>query len=410
VKNGTNRAASAARIRTAPWSEWVVASAALVIGAVLVLVSLTGYYLTDDRYSRLLSRWWDGAELEVLAGQGAVQGRELVVSGFDRRSQAVLRVPFRSLDAERLGIIRIDTSDRAPRRTQLILAWTDQETPTDTRTFLLPPFGPGLQEVALTLSPDWGGTVEDLWIIVGSSVPHAVTIHRVELLPAPPTAAGILRQVWREWTAFEGWRGHSINFIGGGHRLPLVPPAFAAILWLTFSASFFATYQLARRRRLRLVHFGVILLAGWLLLDARWQVDLWRQLHATHQQYAGKGLEEKRLAAEDREIFILAEEVKRRLPAPPARVLIVSPTPGSGSFHYIRVRLHYLLLPHNVSSVWDLPPVHDLKRGDHIVILRPHPRIRYDAGRSELRWGSEQVLNVDRLMTSFIGDLYRTRW
>jgi hypothetical protein len=409
VKNGTNRATSAVRITATPWTEWVVGSVALVLGAVLVLVSITIYYLADDRYSRRLSRSWDGAELEVLAGQGTVQGSNLVVSGFDRQSQSVLRIPFRSLDADRLGVIRIDTSDRAPRRTQLILAWTDQEAPADVRTFLLPPSGSGVQELVLTLSPGWGGTVDDLWLMVGGLVPHEVTIHRVELRPVSPTAAGILRQIWREWTAFEGWRAHSINFIGGGHRSPLMPPSFAATLWLIFSAGFFATYQLARRRRLRPLHFGVILLAGWLLLDARWQVDLWRQLHATHQQYAGKRLEEKRLAAEDREIFILAEEVKRHLPDPPARVLIVSPTPGSGSFHYIRVRLHYLLLPHNVSSVWDLPPVHDLRPGDHIVVLHPHPRIRYDAQSGELRWGSGQVLEVDRLTASFMGDMYRAR-
>jgi hypothetical protein len=98
-----------------------------------------------------------------------------------------------------------------------------------------------------------------------------------------------------------------------------------------------------------------VVLAGWVLLDARWQLDLWRQLGLTRERYAGKSWLEKRLAAEDTALFRFALDVKARLPPSPQVVYLLASEPDAAD-RYLQLRLRYHLLPHNVCTYYSVPP------------------------------------------------------
>jgi hypothetical protein len=77
---------------------------------------------------------------------------------------------------------------------------------------------------------------------------------------------------------------------------------------------------------------GIFFIAGWLLLDGRWQFNLVRQIDVTAKQYAGKTWRERHLAAEDGQLFAFVEKVRAKLPPPPRRVFVVADE------HYFRDR------------------------------------------------------------------------
>lgn len=390
-------------------SDWLLVLLALLLGAILVLGAVAAYYVTGSRYVTKAALGWDGSALELLVGDGLVRGDSLELTALDERSQGVVRIPAPKLDTTRWVTFAVDISDLAARETRVGLAWHDETARAGERLIWLAPMTSGTLQVDLAERPEWQGNIGALFLVVAGALPQPLTIHRIEIRPPIPVASAILRQVWNEWTTFEGWRGHSINFIVGGTRDGLFPPVLAAALWVVFSAALYSIMRLFGGGTWRAVPFAVILLAGWLMLDARWQFDLLRQLQITGEQYAGKSYEEKRMAAEDRGLFLFAEEVKRRIAPAPARIFLIAAAPNKAPDYYIRTRLSYFLQPHNVGSLWSGLPVEGIGPGDYVIILHPHQWIREDIASGELRWREERVLRVERLMSSSIGNLYRAR-
>ncbi len=390
------------------WSDWLLVPLVLLLSAFTVMAAVTAYFMMGDHYTQKTALGWPGGALQILSGKGGVADTSIEITRLDSQGLAALRLPVRGLDASAYGSIRVETSELTP-ATRLGLLWREDTTPGSTHTRWLSTSSRGTQELALFDQPQWRGRIDALVLLVEGAPPDPLTIHRVELRPHAPTASLILGKVWSEWTTFGGWTGRSINFIVGGKRTPLISPVLAAALWVTLSITLYAGTIRARRRPWRLAPFAVLFLAGWMALDMRWQRDLLLQLQITKEQYAGKTGEGKRLAAEDRTLFLFAEEVKRVLPREPVRLFLVAPSLSDPQDYYRRVRLHYLLLPHNIGSLWTLPPSPGINPGDYILILPPHPAIRYFAQPGELRWDPDQRLPAERLISSPTGSLFRVR-
>ena len=203
----------------------------------------------------------------------------------------------------------------------------------------------------------------------------------------PYSFSAQLGLVWREWSAFEGWTGHSINFIVGGPKHALVHPVPAAAAWVGLAlALYWAWTRIRRRPPLSLVWILVPLL-GWLALDARWLFDLGRQNLRTEQQFMGKTDVEKHLADKDGSLYRFVQRVKQALPEEPRRVFLVTQEPFARSV-YIRQRASYHLLPHNVYSHLARPPDADQVRSDDYVLLlgRVAESVAYDRERGVLEW------------------------
>ena len=145
--------------------------------------------------------------------------------------------------------------------------------------------------------------------------------------------------------AFEAWNGASINTIVGGADLQELPlPVLLGVAVVLAAAPLVA---IARWRPQWIgaalpLALALMFVVAWLLLDARWQWNLARQVAATARTYGGKDWREKHLAAEDGPLFEFIEKVRAKLPPTPVRVFMVADA------HYFRGRGAYHLYPHNV--------------------------------------------------------------
>lgn len=392
-----------------PWPDWLLVPLSLSIGLALVLGGVVAYYLTGDRYvnSRILA--WPGKPLQVLSGEVEVHDLGMTLKGLDNQGQALLRLLTPGLDAADYEKIRINTTGLTA-STRLALTWRDSSTPRGANTLLFQQSESGNTEATLAEHGEWRGPITTLAILAQGTLPAPIVIHRIELLPIRPSVTGLLRLIGNEWLLFRGWSLRSINFHDGGQRNPLLSPVLAAALLVALSILTYTVLRLWRGGPWHLAPFTLLFLAGWMALDARWQMELLSQLEATRTQYGGKSPSEKQLASQDRGLILLAGQIKRTLPETPARLFLLPPSSDQNSAYYHqRVRLHYLLLPHKIGSLWTDPPPMGVSAGDYLFIWREHPRLRYDAGAGKLSWGHNQRLDVERLLATPLGDLYQVR-
>jgi hypothetical protein len=139
-----------------------------------------------------------------------------------------------------------------------------------------------------------------------------------------------------------------------------------------------------------------IVVAGWLLLDLRFQVNLWRQLAQTAATFAGKTGEEKRLASDDHELYVLMKEVRAALPAPPVRIHFIADDQA------LRTRGSYFLYPQNVyysdGTRARKPVPEELRSGDYVLLFLTND-LGYDSAAQALVWPdgrrklAEQILS-----------------
>ncbi len=146
-----------------------------------------------------------------------------------------------------------------------------------------------------------------------------------------------------------------------------------------------------------------IALLGWAVIDARWQLNLLRQLDMTRAQYAGKSWEDKRLAAEDGELFAFMREAKAKIGDKPAHVYVFSDQ------EFDRVRGAYHLYPKNVSVQprrQSLLPAATYKAGDVLVLYRKRG-VEYNTAEKRLRWEGTQVIAADLVYFHRGGAVFR---
>jgi len=173
-----------------------------------------------------------------------------------------------------------------------------------------------------------------------------------------------------------------------------------------------------RKRRIRLRVVMALGLGAWLAADVRWKADLWRQLRLTQDRYAGKSWREKRLSAEDGELFRFAMDVKEALPQAPQVIFLVTGDP-EGADRYLALRSRFHLLPHNVNAnYWYPPGPSEIRPGQYVLVFGPRPHVRYDERSGMLRWSPDggigagaarSGLEVEPVFSSSLATLYRKR-
>jgi hypothetical protein len=210
----------------------------------------------------------------------------------------------------------------------------------------------------------------------------------------------------REWLAFEPWSGTSINTLTGGADaqdlpLPVLLAVLVGLAALAFAA--LARWKPGLFGAIQGPVIGAFFLGAWLILDARWQWNLVRQVDRTHHQYAGKSWRERHLAAEDGPLFAFIETVRAKLPAPPVRVFMVADE------HYFRDRGAYHLYPYNVYfDPWrnTIPPSTAMRAGDYVVVWQRHG-VQYNAAQQNLRWDDSPPVKAELVLLDAGGALFR---
>ena len=385
---------------------WVTALLVLLSSATLLLAGFLGYHLTGGGYSEQTAIV---LRLRLVLGEGQSVGDSLQIRRLDPQGRAFAAGSIMRLPAESFPVLEWRIDGLTP-RAEVLFTWTTSADPTQTRSLPIGDVSVGTGKLRLDDDPHWNQTILTVGLMVRGTLLEPLSIHRLALEPDRSSATALLEQLWSEWTAFEGWHPYSINFIiGGARRDRLLSPTLAAAAWVGLSALLYAGLIVIRRRTWDIKPFILFFFAGWLALDGRWQLDLWRQLEITRETFAGKNWEEKRLAAEDSGLFQFAQTIKEQLTQDPARIFIITHN-LLGTQYYRRVRMHYFLLPYNVSAQWtEPPPPAQTRAGDYLLFLYPVEGVTYDQASRTLLWGEDSALTVEPILKSRRGVLFQVR-
>ena len=402
IQNPIQRGGSEALI------DWLLVPFSLVMGLLLTLGGILGYYLTDDRYQAKESLTWPGLPLRVLTGKIDIHQTDgLVVRGLDASGRGAILLTGAILDSSRFNRLDLQVKGFSS-SIRLGLVWRDPGRVRTPQVIWLPPSEEGRIHLALGEQANWRGSITELTLLVQGRLTDPLAIQRLVLSPNRPGVFQFLSQLNDEWTTFTGWTQRSINFLPAGKRHCLISPVLAAALWVGASMLLYVLARWLGRGPWRLVPFVVIAMSGWLALDARWQWEFLRQLEVTRDQFAGKTGHEKRLAAEDRPIYQLAEEIKRAMGGARSRLLVLPPSDDE-RYRYLRIRLNYFLLPLNVGADWSAPPAVGLREGDHLFVLAGHDGVRWYGDRQQLTWPGQDGWEAELILANPNGNLYRLR-
>ena len=335
----------------------------------------------------------DGGAFALLRGQGHRNGREFVLEATDGERLAVLSARVAPFGAD--GHPRVDfnlhSTDALP--VDLAFVWRTEERPN--RNFSKRLAWSGTHIAPLELGPDdgWTGTITGVALVARGTLPRPLVL---ESFSVPwVSVATVIGDIFHQWAAF-------IPIVAASVTLPFDQERsqYATLLATVAAGGFLAAalYWLLTRRALPRDPgiYWAIVVAGWLVLDLRFQVNLWRQLARTAATFAGKTAEEKRLASDDRELYTLMKEVSAALPAPPVRIHFIADDQA------LRTRGSYFLYPQNVYYSGDKrarkPLPQELRSGDYVLLFLTSD-LGYDSAAQALVWRdgrrkpAEQILS-----------------
>ncbi|MDR0771022.1 MAG: hypothetical protein LBE75_07460 [Burkholderiales bacterium] len=348
--------------------------------------------------------WFSGASAKIWSPQNITVARGSLIGAEPGRAHF-------APEANGLAMLAVNT--RFPARDYPVLDWEISGLPDGTVAKLLwrTDYAPNAQKqidlevesgrllpITVVRETGWIGNVLGIAIALQLPAPQPFTV--VSLRAHPMDALETLTLRIKEWTSFPGWRGTSIFQLEdpGTVSLSLLILAALALLLLGAVSVFFW-----RRWRDRYLDFprtmprywlygGMTLLCmGWMVLDARWTIQLAQQASQTWHTYGGKNLTQKRLAAEDSALFAFIEKARAELPETPARVFVMADAA------YLRSRAAYHLYPNNV--FYDLhspqpPDARFLRPGDYLLVFQQRG-VQYDSARKKIRLPSGAELSVD---------------
>src|ERR1700682_3774573 len=263
-----------------------------------------------------------------------------------------------------------------------------------------------LLPVTVANDPAWTGRVIGLALAIQGPLSEPIRIRGV--IAKPMGALEILGDRAREWLAFEGWTGTSINTINGGADIQDLP--LPLLLALTIALAGAAVFVIERLRPGAFgasapMALGTLFLIAWLILDARWTANLVQQERHTAEQYAGKSTRDKLLANDDAPLFTFVERALQVLPSRPVRIFVAA------DGHYFRGRAAYHLYPHSVffdPRSREIQWADQMRAGDWLLVYQQRG-IQYDASRQMLKWETGRTTSAELKLVGPGAALFRMR-
>jgi hypothetical protein len=306
------------------------------------IVVLVGAYLfwaaSDGVFAGTAPLEFKPDDAVVIRGESLQRG-SLWAPTADADGVLIIRLTDRTIDTALFPTLHIAAlADTPPIAARLL--WRQAEGARTTFAKTIAWRSSGQERVALAGDSQWGGQVAGL-ALAFKLQPKAAVLFRSATLQ-PDTGLSVFSQIAGEWLDREPWGQYSVNYLYGGApnpRLPMVPAVFVV------AAIAFLIYRLLAKRKgfAPSLAVGVIFAIGaWVAVDARWQYNLLSNLYVTAEKYAGKSIDEKHRAAEDGNIYRVAETIRKGLPAGVTKVTLVSDLADSELF---LGKLRYYLLP-----------------------------------------------------------------
>jgi hypothetical protein len=387
----------------ASWYRPLALVAALLSATFGLWLLLAGVYLWSDDPARPTMRI-DAQSLQLTAGEGAQSDRGLRVERAAPNGlvlvQGAIR-PFEARDYRGLGW-RLDGLD-ATRALRVI--WATAATTRKPFDRLISTAERRAGFVDLTEDPNWEGLIVGVGLAVVGSEPESepLLFESLTLQPRRPALSAILPLAWNDWRRDLGWTGRSINFTDSAEGTGRIRPLIPVVVWCALAALIHLLLAPPWRGFRTWTPYGVILLVGWLVLDARWQWLLLERLDQTRALYAGLDAVERRRVGPDQGFYPFIADIRDRLGTEPARLLLVASDPAG----YGANRARYHLLPHNVRLTATLDAASGVTPGDFVLLMSPLDRMAHDRARSELVFGDWRLAVSSELSRPGLGTLFR---
>jgi hypothetical protein len=353
---------------------------AFAVALALALVAATTLRSGPKLTSSIPSIDVAGDAMQVVRGRGHSRNGELVLEALGSGATGVLLAPTAPFAAAEYSRATWAIPLAAPPGAEFAMAWQTREQPG--RTFTEPILDArGNLDVDLRNQPDWRGTIQGVGLVVRGRLDAPLVVSGLSLRSNAWDAT--LTDILGQWIAspFQGRRTSigQMSFEGRFVAPPLAVVAAAvviAVLWLGLRAW-------RRKEPVSAISIVVVLLAGWLTLDLRWQSLLWREHAASVERFAGRTLDQKHASADDAQIFEVARRIRDADRPRPARIVVLSDNP------HLRSRVAWFLYPENVATRGPLrnapPSPQNLRSGDQVVLLL-YSGLSWDRERRLLVW------------------------
>lgn len=372
----------------------------LVSATILALVYLLASAPTQwlGQAAQIIS----GSSFNIARGAGRAEGDALIVEETGSGGIAIAAYQSYGLQARDYPQISINVSTTAATRPEVLFLWRTADNPGTTSTRRLAWRGNQLDPLTLSEDADWQGEIIGLALVMRGDIHARLVLKNLTL--QSNSAAAILANLVNGWQFFEPWHGGSINYIYGGKEDAAISIVLAATALLAVAL---IIYGLWAKWRHHIIKPGVIAVLGvliWLLVDLRWQGNLFAQLGQTHARYAGKDWSDKHRAAEDGDLFNFTQAIKAKLGGQPARILVFS------DLDYFRGRAAYHLYPHNVYYLikdGSLPAAELLRSGEYLLLYQKRG-VQYHPGKKELLWNGKP-LPVEPILIANGNALFKVR-
>jgi len=389
----------------------------MIGGGLFTIAGFLLYYLSSSLTTAYPPLIWSGPEMPVVIGQGRQVADHLEIEPvnntvfFRFSAKGFMARPYDRL------VWRIHGINPAQ---EVRLVWQIQSDSGNARQLLVQFSDLQTGSVQLRSQPDWQGYIVSLGLFVRGPFLQPLRIEKVELWPAPLSAAALLDQAWQEWTTSEYWSQRSAHFISGAPYRSLFHPVVMTAAWIGLSIILYVIYQFFAwpQQRWQFSPFMVLFLIGWGVLDVRWQMDLTQRTMMTYQRFSGKNAVEKRQSADDGELFQFLQKIRSYLPIQPVRIFVVNHDAANRKLlrNYMTARTRYHLQPHNsFAEVGDWSQLGQARPGDYILVLQPdkgarqqQTDLRYRHAEHSLQWSSGS-LPVEHLYREALGQLLRVK-
>lgn len=304
--------------------------------------------------------------------------------------------------------------ERFPRTLELSLVFRRDDNADDVQVVSLPWPGDGEMTLNLTDVPEWRGRITELGFSQQATpqlIPAGIPFEPFRFVEAQLWAAswhGGLAALASDWTAYRPWGFFSVSSVDqdAGVSLPRRP----ALLWLVeigivatviIALLLFGWRVQATRRAI-----AIVLVLGWLLLDALWLAQLYERRATTRLVYAGLDWPQREARVPDDELQAAAARIRAVVAdaGQGSRVLIHAASPVEMN------RLQYLSLPVNVGLlVYAIDPMAFRFPAGTLLVLYGMDDWYYDATTRSVRkdllnFPSDPVIDEGRLRIFRIHD------
>ncbi|WP_339616206.1 hypothetical protein [uncultured Gilvimarinus sp.] len=237
-------------------------------------------------------------------------------------------------DAETFDLLNVDIDGTNQDKQTFLWRTTARPAKPFTRDLVI-----GSGKIRLSEDDNWQGEIIEVGLVLYPDTQRTLSLAGLHLEAATPLS--LLKLAINDWITPHFWTQISINRteLSASSGLPTLP--LLAGLWVLFS--WIALRLLTGTAPPVQPLLGAALFA-WLLLDARWLHNNYRQALATQAHYAHAADPEALELGDDAALLELARQTRAALGQKPQRVLLVAEDPPQ---EFALRRLKYALLPHS---------------------------------------------------------------